>query len=76
MFCSSVWKWQPTAFALVAMLGISSSVSAAEAGHWKGRGVLVVTNAPMVKVGDSSDHQVGLIESDGIIFSEGGQSFL
>jgi hypothetical protein len=76
MFCSSIWKWQPTALALVAVLGISSSTNAAETGHWKGRGVLVVTNAPMVKVGDSSDHQVSLIESDGIIFDEGGQSFL
>lgn len=47
MFCSSIWEWQPIAFALVAALDISSSANAAETGHWKGRGVLVVTNAAL-----------------------------
>ena len=54
----------------------SAGVNAAESGHWKGRGVLVVTNAQTVKVADSSDHQVSLTETDGVIFNEGGQSFL
>ena len=30
----------------------------------------------VVKIADSSDHQVSLTETDGVIFSEGGQSFL
>ena len=77
MFWSNIWKCQPTAFALVVALGVSSSAAnAEESGHWKGRGVLVVTNAPTVKVLDSSDHQVSLTEMDGAIFNEGGQSFL
>jgi hypothetical protein len=76
MLCSSIWKWQPIAFVLVAALGISSSANAAGTGHWKGRGVLVLTNASMVKVADSSDHQVSLTEADGVIFNEAGESFL
>jgi hypothetical protein len=76
MFCSSMWKSVPTAFALMAVLGVSSSANAEESGHWKGRAALVVTNAPTVKVGDSSSHQVSLSEMDGVIFNEGGQSFL
>jgi hypothetical protein len=75
MFCSSIWKCQPT-IALVVALVVSCSANAEESGHWKGRGVLVVTNTHMVKVPDSSDHQVSLTETDGIMFNEGSRSFL
>ena len=76
MFCSSIWTCQPTAFALVVALTFPSSANAEESGHWKGRGVLVVTNTLVVKVADSSAHQVSLTETEGVIFDEGGQSFL
>jgi hypothetical protein len=76
MFCSSIWPCQPTAFALVVALTFPPTANAEESGHWKGRGVLVVTNTLVAKVADSSDHQVSLTETDGVIFDEGGQSFL
>jgi hypothetical protein len=76
MCCSSLCKWQATSFAFVVALGVSSPASAAESGHWNGRGVLVVTNAQTAKVADSNDHQVNLTETDGVIFNDGGQSFL
>jgi hypothetical protein len=57
-------------------LAVCSSADAEESGHWKGRGVLVVTNTSMAKIADSSDHQVSLTKTDGVIFSEGPQSFL
>jgi hypothetical protein len=76
MFCSSIWTCQPTAFALVVALSVSPSANAEESGHWKGRGALVVTNTLVVKVADSSDHQVSFTETDGVMFDEEGQSFL
>ena len=68
------WRSRLQASRLVAALGVSAR--AEEIGHWKGRGVLVVTNAPMVKVLDSSVIQVGLREMDGAIFNEGGKVVL
>jgi hypothetical protein len=66
----------PTTFALIAGLAVSTLANAEESGQWKGRAVLVVTNAPTVKVADTSDHQVGLTQFDGVVFNESNQPFL
>jgi hypothetical protein len=76
MLWSHLWGRQPTAFALIVALALSSSADAGQSVHWKGRGVLVVTNTSMVKIADSTDHQVSLTETDGVIFSDEAQSFL
>ena len=76
MFWSSIWKCQITAFAFMVALAVSSPADAKESGHWKGRGVLVITQTSMVKIPDSNNHQVSLTETDGAIFSEGARSFL
>jgi len=76
MFSSVLWRYVPTTFALVTGLVVSTLANAEESGHWKGRAVLVVTNAPTVKVADASDHQVGLTQFDGVVFNDGGQPFL
>ena len=49
---------------------------AEESGHWKAKGVLVVTSQPTVKVADQRDHQLMLTEFDGIVFNEGDKPFL
>ena len=54
----------------------TAPASAEESGHWKAKGVLVVTSQPTVKVADQSDHQLMLREFDGIVFNEGDKPFL
>ena len=54
----------------------TAAASAEESGHWKAKGVLVVTSQPTVKVADQSDHQLMFREFDGIVFNEGDKPFL
>ena len=78
MFSGLLQKQRFIGVALSAMLVAAWTVpaSAEESGHWKGKGVLVVTIQQTVKVADQSDHQLMLREFDGIIFNEGGKPFL
>ena len=49
---------------------------AGESGRWKGKGVVAVTDGKIVKLADQSDHEVGLQEFDGVVFSIGERPFL
>ena len=49
---------------------------AGESGHWKGKGVVAVTDGKIVKLADQSDHELGLQEFDGVVFSTGDTPFL
>ena len=49
---------------------------AGESGHWKGKGVVAVTDGKIVKLIDQSDHELGLQEFDGVVFSIGEMPFL
>jgi hypothetical protein len=78
MFNGLLQKQKVLGVVLSAMLVAASTApaSAEESGHWKGKGVLVVTSQQTVKVGDQSDHQLMLREFDGILFNEGDKPFL
>jgi hypothetical protein len=51
-------------------------VAAGESGHWKGKAVFVVTSSKTVKLADQADHQAGIEEYDGVVFSMGDTAFL
>ena len=78
MFSGLLQKHRFIGVVLSAMLvaAWTAPASAEESGHWKGKGVLVVTSQPTVKVADQSDHQLMLTEFDGIVFNEGDKPFL
>ena len=78
MLSGSLQKQRSIGVVLSAMLvaAWTAAASAEESGHWKGKGVLVVTSQPTVKVADQSDHQLMLREFDGIVFNEGDKPFL
>ena len=76
MFSGLLQKHRFIGVVLSAMCAWTASASAEESGHWKAKGVLVVTSQPTVKVADQSDHQLMLREFDGIVFNEGDKPFL
>jgi hypothetical protein len=48
----------------------------AEEIHWKAHAAFAVTNGKVVTIPDKSDHNVGLEEYDGVVFSDGEKPFL
>ena len=64
----------PVLFALG--VALSAPASAEQSVHWKARAAFAVTNGKIVAIPDRSDHNVGLEEYDGVVFSEGETPFL
>jgi hypothetical protein len=55
---------------------LSTPLRAEESGKWRGLGVLVTTEDHSVQVADQKDHAMMLGHEDGVVFNDGGGSFL
>jgi hypothetical protein len=55
---------------------LSTPLKAEESGKWRGLGVLVTTEDHSVQVADQEGHAMVLGHEDGLIFNDGGGSFL
>jgi len=66
----------PAAASLVLGMLVVAPASAEESGHWKAKAVLVITSGKVVTLSDKAEHQAGLDEYDGVVFSIGDKPFL
>jgi hypothetical protein len=61
---------------LLLAAGLAGVPALADSGKWKGLGALVVVSSKVQKIGDQSDHEMGMTDMDGFVFSQGDDSFL